>query len=121
MASRRAPSRFALLIVGLAALATVLWTVLAATGVLAGLDRATQPPGLVPNSPAAQIWSAFALLTWPGLPYLALLIIAAWAYSRRLRNLALALVLSVVIGWGGGGCCWQSCCCAPRGRTLRWM
>jgi diacylglycerol kinase family enzyme/membrane-associated phospholipid phosphatase len=48
----------------------------------------------------AQIASAFALLTWPGLVYLTLLVIAVWAYRRRLRQLAVSLGLIVILAGG---------------------
>jgi diacylglycerol kinase family enzyme/membrane-associated phospholipid phosphatase len=61
-------------------------------------DRLVAPP-LDLRSNGAQIASAFALLTWPGLEYAALVGIAIWAFRRRLRSLAAALLLTVAIGW----------------------
>ena len=54
-------------------------------------DQRTVAPPLDPDSAAAQIAAAFALLTWPGLQYAALVGIALWAFRRRLRQLAVAL------------------------------
>ena len=79
-----------------------LWTVVVFTWPpLAAFDQRLVAPPLTPGSAVAQIASAFALLTWPGLQYAALAAIAWWAYRRRLRALALALVLVVVVGWAG--------------------
>jgi diacylglycerol kinase (ATP) len=68
---------------------------------LQALDQRVLPPPLDPLSGVAQVASAFALLTWPGLEYLVLLALAGWAQRRKLRQLAIALVLMVVLGWGG--------------------
>lgn len=68
---------------------------------LQALDQRALPPVLDPLSGVAQVASAFALLTWPGLEYLVLLGLAWWAQRRKLRQLAIALVLMVVLGWGG--------------------
>ena len=53
------------------------------------------------NSATAEIASAFALLTWPGLEYAALAAIALWAVRHRLRQLAVALLLVIALAWGG--------------------
>jgi diacylglycerol kinase (ATP) len=68
---------------------------------LQALDQRVLPSPLDPMSAVAQVASAFALLTWPGLEYLVLLGLAGWAQRRKLRQLAIALVLMVVLGWGG--------------------
>jgi diacylglycerol kinase (ATP) len=68
---------------------------------MARLDALLAPP-LDPTSRSAQIASAFALLTWPGLEYAALAGIAFWAYRRRLRRLTVALLLTVGLAWGLG-------------------
>lgn len=70
-------------------------------GPLQELDRWALPPRLDPTSPLAQVAAAFALVTWPGLEYLALLCVAWWASRRKFRQLAVALVLMVVLGWAG--------------------
>ena len=67
------------------------------------MDRRLAPPVIDPESGLAEIAAAFALLTWPGLLYLTLLALAIWAYRRRLRQLAVSLVLVVALGWGGAG------------------
>ena len=66
---------------------------------LMALDQRLLAPPLDPMSNAAQIMAAFALLTWPGLEYAALVGIAVWAFRRRLRALAAALVLTWLLGW----------------------
>jgi len=98
---RRPPTRSSILIaVGLAA-AFVLWTWLSFTAEpLIALDQRLVAPPLDPGSATAEIAAAFALLTWPGLTYAALLGIALWAFQRRLRQLCVALLLMVVLGWG---------------------
>lgn len=64
------------------------------------LDERLVAPPLDPMSIAAQVMAAFALLTWPGLEYIALACLAVWAFRRRLRALATALLLTVALGWG---------------------
>lgn len=99
--ARKPPSRFALTVTVAVTVLFIAWTLLVrATSVLNGMDEALQAPRLQPNSPLAQIVSAFGLLTWPGLVYGALLGVAIWAGRHRLRNLATAATLAVVLGWG---------------------
>ena len=51
----------------------MVWTVLVFTWPpLAAFDRRLVAPPLTPGSAVAEIASAFALLTWPGLQYAAL-------------------------------------------------
>lgn len=96
------PSRVSMLATGSALVAWVVWTILTITGTLDGVDRSTLGGGLEPpNSAAAQIVSAFALLTWPGITYLSLIGVAVWAARRRLKNLRNALLLGIVLGAGG--------------------
>ncbi len=91
-----------MLVVAVLLVAAVIWTWLTFTSdALARLDARYVARPLDPQSATAQIAAAFALLTWPGLEYLALAGIALWAFQRRLRQLAIALVLVVVLGWGG--------------------
>ena len=98
---RPPPSRSALIIGGLLLCGFVVWTILVFTWPpLTALDRRLVAPPLSPGSAVAQIASAFALLTWPGLQYAALAAIALWAYRRRLRDLALALVIVIVARLG---------------------
>ena len=99
---RPTPSRNSLIILGSLVLAMVLWTVLVFSWPpLAGVDRRLAAPPLTPGSPVAEIATSFALLTWPGILYAALLAVAFWAFRRRLRALTLALVIVAVVGWGG--------------------
>jgi diacylglycerol kinase family enzyme/membrane-associated phospholipid phosphatase len=82
--------------------AVVGWTWLTLTSAaLAEFDVRALARPLDPQSATAQIAAAFALLTWPGLQYLALAGIALWAFQRRLRQLSVALLLVIVLGWGG--------------------
>ena len=95
------PTRSSILIAAGLAAALVLWTWLSFTAEpLIALDLRLVAPPLDPGSATAQIAAAFALLTWPGLIYAALVGIALWAFQRRLRQLCVALLLMVVFGWG---------------------
>jgi diacylglycerol kinase (ATP) len=101
---RRPPSRSSVLIAISLLAAFVVWSWLTFnSAALAEFDLRTQPPALDPDSPAAEIASAFALLTWPGLEYAALAAIAFWAVRHRLRQLATALLLVIALAWGGVG------------------
>lgn len=81
----------------IAAVAGTLWTMLTLTGSLTGLDQGAEitPPPLA--SDFGQVLVAFALVTWPGVLYLVVAGIGIWAYRRRLRNLAVASGLTVVL------------------------
>jgi diacylglycerol kinase family enzyme/membrane-associated phospholipid phosphatase len=99
---RRAPRPAAVVAAVLLLVLLVLWTRLTFHWApLQGLDQRLLPHPLDPLSPVAQVASAFALVTWPGLEYLALLCLAWWSQRRKFRQLAIALVLMVVLGWGG--------------------
>src|SRR5215218_2174276 len=101
---RRPPSRSAVLIASSLLVAFVVWTWLTFnSAAFAAFDQRTFPPPVDPSSRRAEIISAFALLTWPGFEYAALAGIALWAIRHRLRQLAVALVLVIVLGWGGAG------------------
>lgn len=82
--------------------AFVLWTWLALqTTALAWLDAPSTRPRLTPGSPAAQVWAAISIVTTPVVFAVILLVFSIWSWQRRLRNLAIALLLSVALGWGG--------------------
>jgi diacylglycerol kinase (ATP) len=99
---RRPPSRSSVLIAISLLVAFVVWTWLTFnSAAFAEFDQRTFPPPVEPSSRRAEIISAFALLTWPGFEYAALAGIALWAIRHRLRQLAVALVLAIVLGWGG--------------------
>jgi diacylglycerol kinase (ATP) len=99
---RRPPTRSSVLIAISLLVAFVAWTWLTFnSAALAGFDQRTLAPPLDPGSRTAQIAGAFALLTWPGFEYAALAAIALWAIRHRLRQLAVALVLVIALGWGG--------------------
>lgn len=81
-------------------LAFLLWSLLLfGWPAMRALDERLVAPPLDPMSNAAQIMAAFALLTWPGLEYAALVGIAIWAHRRRLRSLTAALLLTFALGW----------------------
>lgn len=99
---RRAPRPAAVVIAAVLAAALGLWTWLTFRwSALQALDRRWLPGPVEPFSVEAQVAGALALVTWPGVDYLVLLGIAWWAARRRLRQLAVALLLTVVLGWGG--------------------
>lgn len=99
---RRPPTRSSVLIAILLLVAFVAWTWLTFnSAALAAFDQRTLAPPLDPGSRTAEIAGAFALLTWPGFEYAALAAIALWAIRHRLRQLAVALVLVIALGWGG--------------------
>ncbi|MGI3782907.1 MAG: phosphatase PAP2 family protein, partial [Janthinobacterium lividum] len=102
--ARRTPPLSAVSVAVVLGLAFVVWTglVLGFPAVPA-LDRLLLAPPLTPGSALAQISAAFSLLTYPGLVYGAVAGLAVWAWQRRLRQLCLALVLMIVLGWGGYG------------------
>ncbi len=101
MARRFGTRSTILLIVGLLAAFAGLTYLVIARPEIRSLDQDTLAPVVAPGSALAQISSAFALLTWPGLVYAALVGIALWALQHRLRQLATALVLIVPVGWAG--------------------
>jgi diacylglycerol kinase (ATP) len=102
--ARRPPTRSSILIAILLLLAFVVWTWLTFNSpAFLAFDQHTTAPQLDPDSNTAEIAAAFALLTWPGFEYAALAAIAIWAIRRRLRQLAVALVLVIIFGWGGAG------------------
>ena len=99
---RRPPSRSSILIAISLLVAFVVWTWLTfSSSAFAAFDQRTLAPPLDPTSRAAEIGAAFALLTWPGFEYAAMAAIALWAARRRLRQLAVALILVIVFSWGG--------------------
>src|SRR3954451_13356649 len=101
--ARRAPRPAAVVIAAVLLALLVVWTWLTFHWPpLEALDQRLVPPPLEPLSPVAPVASAFALVTWPGLEYVALLCLAWWGQRRKFRQLAIGLILMVVLGWGGG-------------------
>jgi diacylglycerol kinase (ATP) len=99
---RRPPPRSAVWIAVILLLAVVGWTVLTlSVPAVARLDVRLLAPPLDEGSALAQIAAAFALLTWPGLVYASLAGVALWAWQRRQRQLGVALLLVIPLGWGG--------------------
>ncbi len=83
-------------------IALCLWTWLAlGTDVLAPLDHHSHQAMLQPDSPAAQIWAAIAIVTYPVVLAVVMTGVAIWAWRRRLRNLGNALLVSMALAWGG--------------------
>ena len=99
---RQPPTRFSVLIMTGLLVAVVVWGWMTfQLPAVHRMDLRLVAAPLDPASGLAEIASGFALVTWPGLQYFALLGLAIWAYQRRLRQLSIALVLVVVLGWGG--------------------
>lgn len=93
-------TRTSMLITASLLVAFVGWSVLLFSWpAMRALDERLVAPPLDPMSNQAQIAAAFALLTWPGIEYAALVGIAIWAFQRRLRSLTAALLLTVALGW----------------------
>ena len=98
---RRPPTKSSILIAAALLVALVGWTWLTfAFGPVQRLDARWVAPPLDPLSPIGQIASAFSLLTWPGVTYAAVASIAVWAFRRRPRQLAVALVLTALLTRG---------------------
>jgi YegS/Rv2252/BmrU family lipid kinase len=101
---RKLPSAASIGVTAVLVVATIVWTLLVVgSDVVAPLDRWALRSAVDPLSVVGQIATAFALVTEPVLVYLSLLVMALWAFRNRMRHLAGALALMVVIGWGGGG------------------
>lgn len=101
---RKLPSTASIGITAVLVAATIVWTVLVlGTDIVRPLDQWAARSPVDPLSVVGQLATAFALITEPVLVYLSLLLLALWAFRGRMRNLAGALALMVVIGWGGGG------------------
>jgi diacylglycerol kinase (ATP) len=99
---RRPPSLSAVSVAVVLGIAFVVWTWLVlAVPLVARIDRLLLAPPLTPGSALSQISAAFALLTYPALVYGSVAGLAVWAWQRRLRQLSLALLLMIPLGWGG--------------------
>lgn len=71
----------------------LIWTAAVASG---PLDASVRVPLVDPRSTGGQMAEAFALVTHPFGLFALTLMLALWAYRRRLRRLALALALSTL-------------------------
>lgn len=93
-------SRFNLWVVCLFTISFDAWTRLTLrTRAFWPLDALSLSPHLRPGSAAEQIASAYALLTHPLMICLALAGLSVWAWRRRLRHLALAVLASGLGSW----------------------
>ncbi|MGD7788999.1 diacylglycerol kinase family protein [Propionibacteriaceae bacterium Y1700] len=96
---RRPPSRSALSITTALVLAFGVWTAATVgTDWMKPFDRHLLAPPVQPLSWLGQVLATVAMITHPVVVYVALLATAWWSNRRRLRNLAVALALAVVIG-----------------------
>lgn len=90
----------AVVVLGVPLLALWSWLTLGTT-LLAGLDRAGDRLEVSPDGNAAQVWSAISIVTVPSVVAVAMVVVSVWAWRRRLRNLAWALVIASALSWGG--------------------
>lgn len=96
--ARQPPTRRGLLITTGVVIGFVVWTVLVMrTETLPELDRRLLAPPIAPLSSTGQVLGTIAMVTMPALVLAALLGVAVWALRRRLRNLAISLVLAVAL------------------------
>lgn len=99
---RRPPTLRSLAILGAFLIMFAGWTVVVIdSDLLSVLDAALAPPHVPVDSSIGQVAATVAMITWPMFLYLALLGTAIWAVRRRLRSLAVALVVAAVLGWAG--------------------
>ncbi|TDT29103.1 bifunctional phosphatase PAP2/diacylglycerol kinase family protein [Naumannella halotolerans] len=96
--SRGRPSTPAITFSALAIVLFTIWTVLVATGVLDGMDRATLAPVPVFEARSVQIAAAISIVFSPPILLLVLLCLAWWASRRRLHNLTVSLILAAIPG-----------------------
>ncbi len=83
------------------ALAFALWTWLSLdTPTFAALDATSLTPGVSLDEGWGQLMAAVSFLLHPVVAYTTIGVLAAWAWRRRLRNLAYALALAVPLGVG---------------------
>lgn len=81
------------------AVAFIAWTACVAGEVTQPLDRALLVDLGPATSPLGQVLAAISIVTWPGVPLVALWGLAWWAFRRRLRNLAGALACAAPLAW----------------------
>lgn len=97
MRRRLAP---AAVLTAVAGVAFVVWTALVfRTSLLAAWDASALTPALAMNTAWGQITAACSFLFHPYVSYGVLLVLALWAWRRRLRNLALASGGAIPIAW----------------------
>jgi diacylglycerol kinase (ATP) len=100
---RKPPARSSIVLVIALLAAFILWTWLVFSWPpIAAFDRRLLAPPLDPLTKQGQVASAFALITLPAVQYIGLAGVAIWALRHRFRQLAVALVLVIILGWGGG-------------------
>lgn len=76
----------------------VAWTALAVSGTLAPLDRALMlDPPLTRTGATFQVLAAVGIVGAPEVLYAGLVLLAVWAYRRRLRELCWAILLAVAL------------------------
>lgn len=77
----------------------IAWTWLAlGTGVLSAWDASVLTPGVSLQTGWGQVTAALSFVFNPWVVYPVLLVLAGWAWRRRLRNLAWALLLAAPLG-----------------------
>lgn len=84
-------------------LAFTLWSWLTLSGRLPSwVDSSATGPHLTEDSAMGQVQEAVALLSHPLVVTIALAGLAWWSFRRRLRNIAGAIVIGVVVAWPVG-------------------
>ncbi|SDB80914.1 Diacylglycerol kinase family enzyme [Raineyella antarctica] len=100
--ARRPPSaRLRLWLPPIALVAYAVWTVLAVAGVFDAMDRALAAPRLDPTGSIFQVLAAWAVVFAPLVMYAGMLVLAWWAWRRRLRELGTAVVVAAALSWVG--------------------
>lgn len=85
--------------VALAAFAA--WSILVATGLIESADRALLAPPLDPSGTTWQVLASFGVVFSPAVQYVGLGVLAWWAWRRRLRELAAAILVAILLSWAG--------------------
>lgn len=100
--SRPLPRRLRLWLPPALLVAYVAWTTAAVSGLLDRLDRAVLlDPPLDPAGGPFQVLASIGVVGAPVVLYAGLVVLAWWAYRRRLRELAWAILLAGVLSWAG--------------------
>jgi diacylglycerol kinase (ATP) len=99
---RKPPTRTSIAVVAFLLVGFIVWTLLVFNWPpLEAFDRRRLAPPLDLASSLGQIAAAVSLITLPALEYLALFGVALWALRHRFRQLAVAVLLVIILGWGG--------------------
>ena len=81
--------------------AYVVWTALTVSGLFDPIDQALLAPPLDRNGATFQVLASLGVVFAPVVHYAGLLVLAWWAWRRRLRELAMAIVVAAALSWAG--------------------